>query len=81
MHGGLQRTWNECVWSVAGEDLPKVLRSSLRLVVVAGNPAVAGLSGVCLVCRPALLVGARMGLSDGGTSGAGVSGGESSSPG
>ena len=50
-------------------------------MVLVGNPAVAGLGGVCLVCRPALLVGARMGLSDGGTSGAGVSGGESSLPG
>ena len=81
MHGGLQRTWNECIWSVAGEDLPKVLRLSLRLVVVAGDPAVAGLSGVCLVCRPALFVGARMGLSDERASGVGVSGGESSLPG
>ena len=58
-----------------------MLRSSFRLVVVVGNPAVAGLGGVCLVIRPALLVGARMGKSNVGTSGAGVSGGESSSPG
>ena len=57
--------------------MPKVLRSSLRFVVAVGNPAVAGLGGVCLVCRPTLLAGARVG----GTSGAGVSGGESLLPG
>ena len=50
-------------------------------MVVAGELAVAGLSGVCLVCRPALFVGTRMVLSDEKASGVGVSGGESSLPG
>ena len=81
MHGGLQRTWKEWIWSVAGVDRPRVLRLSVRLVVIAGETAVAGLGGVCLMCRLALFVGTRVGMFSGVASGKCVSGGESSLPG
>ena len=64
-----------------GEERPRVLRLSLRFVVVAGGTVGVGLGRVCVAERLALFAQAKLGRLDGNSSGGSSGGGKSSLPG